>query len=270
MIPFYEERNESLYLVHKVSKHVPPHLHHSTELVYVTEGTLEFGTGQELFHMEKGDFAIAFPDVIHHYQVLSREKSKAYYILAAPSLSGPFLSDMQKYCPVNPVIKKEKVHPDIINAIRSLVTGSKEKDPNPVVEQSYVQIILARCIPCFKMMKKCDIGKDDLIYQTVSYIAEHFKEKVSLDNMAKDLAVSKYMLSRVFSGTFHSNFSQYVNEQRLNYVSILLECTDQSITDICMDAGFESQRTFNRVFQEKYKMTPREYRKICRERYLLS
>ena len=32
--------------------------------------------------------------------------------------------------------------------------------------------------------------------------------------------------------------------QRLNYVTIHLECSDESITDICMNAGFESQRTF--------------------------
>lgn len=35
-----------------------------------------------------------------------------------------------------------------------------------------------------------------------------------------------------------------------------LENTDHTITDIWLDAGFESQRTFNRVFREKYKVTP--------------
>ena len=30
---------------------------------------------------------------------------------------------------------------------------------------------------------------------------------------------------------------------------------------ICMDSGFDSQRTFNRVFKERYKVAPREYRK---------
>ena len=30
---------------------------------------------------------------------------------------------------------------------------------------------------------------------------------------------------------------------------------------ICLDCGFESQRSFNRVFKDRYKITPREYRK---------
>lgn len=84
--------------------------------------------------------------------------------------------------------------------------------------------------------------------------------------MAKDLGVSKYAISRVFSATFHTNFNQYLNEQRLNYAVSLLEYTDTSITDICLEAGFQSQRTFNRVFQEKFKMTPREYKKNFKEK----
>ena len=84
--------------------------------------------------------------------------------------------------------------------------------------------------------------------------------------MARDLGVSKYVLSRVFSATFHKNYNQYLNEQRMNYVISLLECSDEPITDICLDAGFQSQRTFNRVFQEMYKMSPREYRNYFREK----
>ena len=43
----------------------------------------------------------------------------------------------------------------------------------------------------------------------------------------------------------------------------------KSITDICLDAGFDSQRTFNRVFRERYRMTPREYRTLYKEKYIL-
>ena len=78
--------------------------------------------------------------------------------------------------------------------------------------------------------------------------------------MATDLGFSPYTLSRVFSGTFHKNFNQYLNEVRLEYACSLLLYTDQTITDVFMNAGFESQRTFNRVFSEKFHMSPREYR----------
>lgn len=267
MIPLFEEKKESLRLIHKNSKHVPPHLHNAIEFVYVTEGTLEFGVAEKLYHMEQGDFAIAFPEVIHHYQVFSQGKSKAIYVSALPSLSGPFQEDMQKYCPENPVIKAKDVHADILNAIETL---KKEKAKNSIISQAYIQIMLARSMPKFKLIEKSNLGSGDIVYQTVFYIAGHFKEEVTLDIMAKELGVSKYVLSRVFSSTFHRNFNQYLNEQRLNYACSLLEGTNQTIIDICLDAGFQSYRTFNRAFREKYRMTPREYRNIHREKCRVS
>ena len=39
-----------------------------------------------------------------------------------------------------------------------------------------------------------------------------------------------------------------------------LENTQDTITNICFECGFESQRTFNRVFKERYKISPSDYR----------
>ena len=78
--------------------------------------------------------------------------------------------------------------------------------------------------------------------------------------MAHDLGVSKFSLSRLFSKTFHSSFNQYVNEARLGYACQRIETTDDTLTEISMDSGFGSLRTFNRVFKEKYRLTPSEYR----------
>lgn len=88
----------------------------------------------------------------------------------------------------------------------------------------------------------------------------NFKESISLEKMAFDLGVSKYVLSRMFAKTFHCNFCKYVNKIRLNYAAAYLENSDISITELCLECGFDSQRTFNRVFKEEYKITPREYR----------
>ena len=131
------------------------------------------------------------------------------------------------------------------------------------IVQSYLQIILARCVPLLTQTEKSQVGSNDLIYQTVSYISANFRKSFLLEDMAKDLGVSKYVLSRVFSKTFHRNFNQYLNDARLNYACHRLENTSDSITNICLDSGFESQRTFNRVFKERYKISPSDYRSTC-------
>lgn len=266
LISLYEKKDENLHMIHKESVHFPPHLHGGMEMVYVTRGTLVLGVGYELFHMEKGDFAIVFPNLIHHYQVFGKGKKEAFYIVPQMSLTGCFMEELQKKCPKNPVIKKENVHPDILQSIMKLY---KEEVRSPVIEQAYVQIILARSMPCFELLPREHFESGDLIYKIVMYMAKNFKEEISLDSMAKELGVSKYVLSRVFSSTFHTNFNQYLNEQRLNQAVSLLEYTDYSMTDICLEAGFQSQRTFNRVFQERFKKTPREYKNEFIEKKVL-
>lgn len=259
MLPIYEETEDALCVFDKESVHVPPHLHKSVECVFVTEGSLALGIGQELYHMNKGDFAMVFPELIHHYQVFE-PGSRAVYVLVTPSFGGSFLPKLQRYCPRQPVIRKEELHKDIPYAMYALADGgNREKDM--IIMQAFFQIILARSMAFFELEEKASAGSVDIIYRTVNYIAVHFRESVSLSKMAHDLGTNRYTLSRVFSKTFHRNFNQYLNEVRLDYACALLEYTEQSIIDVCMNSGFESQRTFNRVFQERYHKTPREYRK---------
>lgn len=259
MIPVYEQINDNLRIFKEKGKHIPPHLHKSIECVYVLEGGLELGIGEELYHMNEGDFAIIFPELIHHYQVFDASGAKACYLMVLPALGGNYLNELQRKCPENPIIRKEKIHPDIVYAITVLM--KEKKNTNRMIEQAFFQIILARSMPCFQLIDKEEAGSDDLVYRAVSYISANFRESISLSGMAKALGVSKYVLSRVFSKTFHRNFNQYLNETRLDYACALLQYSSETITDIAMDSGFESQRTFNRVFRERFHKSPREYRR---------
>ncbi len=57
----------------------------------------------------------------------------------------------------------------------------------------------------------------------------NFRKKIALEKMAYDLGISKYMLSKIFSKTFHCNFTAYVNGMRLNYAVSMLDGTKESI-----------------------------------------
>ena len=259
MHPFYESAEEEIRVIDKEPEHTAPHLHRAMEFVYVTEGSLELGTGRELYHMEEGDLGIVFPDTIHHYQVFSKKPGRACYLIANPGMCGVFGEELSKYVPENPVLSKDRVSKEVVNAVACL-TQSQE----PAAGRAYVQILLAKTIPLLTLREREKPGSGDIVDRAVAYVASHFREPMSLGEMASDLGVSRYVLSRVFSGTFHTNFNQYINEIRLSYACELLEYTDRTITEIGMDAGFGSQRTFNRVFREVHRMTPREYRRLQR------
>lgn len=264
MIPFYERFEENLEIYDKKSSHIPPHLHKSLECIYVTEGTLELGVGQELYHMEKHDFGIVFPEMIHHYQVFDTGECRALYLLASVALFGGYGQTLQQLCPKVPVIKAECVHKDIPYAMGSLLEVSDKISQSHTLWQAFMQIILARAIPQFQLLEKDSMGSDDIVYRTVTYIAGHFTEELTLTQVAEALGYSQYVLSRVFSGTFHMNFNSYLNQVRLEYACGILKYTNQTITEAYENSGFGSQRTFNRVFFERYRMSPRDYRKMIK------
>ena len=263
MLPLYENVNDTLEIYKGETAHVTPHLHKALECVYITEGSLALGVGVNLYPMETHDFAIIFPELIHHCQVFDAGSCRAVYLLVSSSLVGGYLQTLQDSCPESPVIKASSVHPDIPYALDRLIECPPEEESSHVLWQAYTQIILARSLPLFSLTDKSSVGSDDIIYRTVSYIASHFAEEISLTQMAEDLGYSPYVLSRVFSGTFHCNFNTYLNHVRLDHACNALLHTDQTITEVYENAGFASQRTFNRVFREKFRMSPKDYRKHC-------
>ena len=260
MLPIYAELKNKLEIHHQKATHLAPHLHKSIECVLVTKGSLVIGIGLELYEMYEGDFAIVFPDLIHHYQVSDKNGCRAVYLYIDTNLVSSYLETLQQLYPKTPVISKKNVDEDILYAVKSLLRQRHGKT-DIMLQQAFSQIILARSLPKFELLDRTTIGKNDIIYQSVNYIAANFRNQISLSSMASALGYSPYTLSRVFSGTFHKNFKQYLNEIRLEYACALLLYTNQTITDVYMNAGFESQRTFNRVFLEEYHMSPREYRK---------
>jgi AraC-like DNA-binding protein len=265
MLPSFENKEKDLEVYLQRSEHVPPHLHGSLEIVYVTRGSIAVGVGAELYQMEKGDIAFLFPGLVHHYHVFEEHAPQQFVLIAAPELCGAYQELLLRDCPESPVIRAENVHPDVVYLLRAFrrdfkTNGGVEDPTLTVIASAGIELILARCLPFLTLHVRNTAGADDLIYRTVEYVSKHFRENVTLTGMAHDLGVSPSALSRVFSGNYHQNFNKYLNGARLSYARSLLRHTNQSVLDVSENSGFESLRTFNRVFRETERMSPREYR----------
>lgn len=255
---------EELRIRRREPQHIPPHVHPDLEILYMLEGSMIVGVGEQLFELHSGDVALIFPHLIHHYQVFSQDRNRVLSLLAKPTLAGVYQDTLAHLCPTDPVIPAENVHPDISYALKALIDDPADAESS-TVNLCFIQLILARAIPQMTLTDKESIGSDDIIYRTVAYIAEHYRENLSLEIIGKALGYSPYQISRVFSRTFHTNFNQFINRMRLDYAVGMMQYTTESLTDICYSSGFDSQRTFNRVFKEHYRMPPREYRKMRKQ-----
>ena len=191
MLLVYENKDKGISAEWKKTVHMPPHLHEAIEVVYVTNGNIALGVGMELYNMDEGDFAIVFPNVIHHYQVFDEKENKAIFLYIDPAVLSGFLKELQIYSPKNPVLKKENVHPDVVHAIKFLM---QNPECVPILAQAYAQIILAYVFTEIPMIDKKSLGSNDLIYNSGNtYAIPLFLYKIELGSSIHTEHVDKCM-----------------------------------------------------------------------------
>jgi xylan 1,4-beta-xylosidase len=98
------------------------------------------------------------------------------------------------------------------------------------------------------------------IQKSLEYINLHFKEKITLNNVAEYTGYNPSHFSKLFHQKMGITFNHYVSSIRLNYAKRLLATTNQSISFICFECGFASVSSFNRNFLEIVGCTPNAYR----------
>lgn len=101
----------------------------------------------------------------------------------------------------------------------------------------------------------------DRIRKIISYVEEHFREPISLENISGYLGLTKEYFCRFFKKYMGMSFLQYVNEVRISHIYQDLVRTDAPIYEIAEQNGFQNQKLFNRTFKNIYGCTPSSIRK---------
>lgn len=102
--------------------------------------------------------------------------------------------------------------------------------------------------------------KADTVWKIILFVAEHFKESISLDDVAKRLFLSPHTIKQTLQADLSINFSDLLLTIRMAYASSLIKATKLEIAYIAAYVGYDSLRSFNRHFKEYLGVTPREYR----------
>lgn len=87
-----------------------------------------------------------------------------------------------------------------------------------------------------------------------------YAEPLDVPALAAIAHVSQAHFIRTFRATFGETPHRYLQRRRVERAMFLLRATDRSVTDICLDVGFNSLGTFSRSFQQIVGEGPTEYR----------
>ncbi|MDO4648454.1 MAG: AraC family transcriptional regulator [Eubacteriales bacterium] len=150
---------------------------------------------------------------------------------------------------------------------------------NPGLYQTNLENLLRACqntillrdeeISALLQIHLLDIMKEKFQSDTIpafivaakSYLDTNFATEFSLDQLAGNVNMSKYHLSREFNRYLGLTISDYLIQLRLNQSCMLMQTTQLPVQVIAQLSGFQNYSNFYKQFQKKFGFSPNQYRR---------
>lgn len=116
--------------------------------------------------------------------------------------------------------------------------------------------LLIRCINASKFKKP--IGY--LCLEAIRYIKKHYKQEITLTDVAYHVHVVPNYLSRIFNREMDMSLPSYLNAYRMTQAKHLLSEQNLKISEIARAVGISNAHHFSQLFRKSEGMTPSEYR----------
>ena len=237
------------------------HDHSAVEILLTMEGAVTYTVDDMVYQVRKGEVLIVPPDTPHS---LSMEEGSSRYL---------FLFEPDAVMTMRDIKSMAMYGSDAHVRIRELLLRTRdayEKQDlmwNTVCYSSILRIYATlgqRYLSGIRPRTEDNQRNMDseVITAVMTYINNHYREELSLEDVAQFAGFSRYYFSRSFKRQTGYSFKDYLCQKRLQVAMDLLIRTNRSMRDVAIDSGFGSVATFNRVFREKKGCTPTQYRAI--------
>ena len=264
-----DPESEIHYAYHKsLATITTPHTHDFFEIFLITKGEAFHRINDKQEIIEEGDLVFIRPNDTHNYEK-SDDKSCELINLAFPELTmlklfeyfgEGFHSDKLLMAEFPPKIRLSKFEKDIlVNRFEKLNTLRRTNKKKIKTE---LRILLADIFS--RYFTTGDESLNEIIpYWLVKLKAEmEIKENfvLGIKKMYDLCERTPEHLSRSFKKYFNESPTDYITNLRLNYAANLLSNSDEDITNISMDCGFENLSHFYHLFKKKFDSSPKEFR----------
>ncbi|MEF2966688.1 Ada metal-binding domain-containing protein [Paenibacillus sp. M1] len=99
-----------------------------------------------------------------------------------------------------------------------------------------------------------------LVRDVISFLINHYKQKLVLRDIAAHVGVSPFYLERLFKRETSETPRTYLEKIRVDKAACLLRSSGLTNLEICYEAGFQSPSNFYKIFQRLKHCSPNEYR----------
>jgi len=109
-----------------------------------------------------------------------------------------------------------------------------------------------------KMINSSEISQVEKI---AMFIAKNYTKPLKSSDVGKEVGLNPDYANVIFKKTFGMSINEYLIQERISHAQRKLVSTNETVTDILYDSGFNSISSFNAAFRKINKCTPREFRK---------
>ncbi len=247
------------------------HYHDFLELYFHLEGDCDYIIDSRIYSLQKGDVVIINRQKLHRSAIKNFTKPYLRFVLwldydFVGKLIGEYI-DFQNLIGLNSGIEIIRLPKgqweNMEHTLRNLYSESKAKDfVSSILAENYLQeIILLICRYSLENyeLKEITVKNDVVIQAVMNYIDRHYKEILTLDEIADHFYMNKYHLMRKFKKHTQMTIMDYCKKKRLMIARDYL-MKGVSIQSIYKKCGFDDYSNFFRAFRSVYHMSPREYK----------
>lgn len=236
------------------------HWHTSVELFAVQNGSLTFYLNEEEHPLQAGKFLIINSNEIHSIHAPVENET---IVLQIP------LKQFEDYFTARRFIRFKEAkeqNPQQNKKMFSLICElyriycQRETGCEFQLRALYYEILYL----LVKEYRETEVEEKELLHsrkleklaKITTYMREHYTEDLKLSDMAAMFGYSDAYLSRMFKKYARVNFKSYLQDIRMAYAYRDLLNTDHTISQIALDHGFCSSRSFSREFCRQYGILP--------------
>lgn len=272
--------NKNLYINYKTlgssTKGLKEHFHNGYEMIFITQGSSTFTIDNKKHTYNKGDLLFLNNLQRHTMDIVDNPYSRYMLII-----DDNYLDSVIQEREILSIFKnktddtrnKFSIKPEhlkfVINTLNEMNNTYESK--NDFWEIEFISSFSKLLVFLYREYKDHFpvISKDKnfkLILEVQQFIDKNFRKEISLDLLADNFFISKYYLSHKYKEITGFTIKQYILLKQIAYAKNKLFYTEDSITDISLQSGFNSQSNFIRIFSKKESMTPLQFRKYHREK----
>ncbi|MEO5889963.1 MAG: AraC family transcriptional regulator [Ferruginibacter sp.] len=254
------------------------HYHPEIELLFLKESAGTWMVGDHIGPFQNGDMVLIGPNLPHCFQHeydqadnKSKPGGEAICVKFVPGIFGSQFFNMPETKQIKELLSKCNCGLKLIGKTRKSLSALFDKilSASPGKRLVYLLSMLEdiaenkEYVPLSSKgftQSPADSGKDR-IKLVFDYTFNHYSEKISLDQVAGLLNMTRQSFCRYFKSATNKTYIQFLMEVRIGYACRLLIDDEKNVSEISYEAGYNNISHFNHQFKLITKKKPLEYKK---------